>query len=208
MRTTHNTPIEAGRPDRDEPRGEDRGGGRRHHGGFGGPDRGFGGRREERGFGSPFGGARGQGPRARKGDVRAAILSLLADTPSNGYGLIKAIDEKTDGAWRPSPGSVYPTLAQLVDEELIAPTGAVGPRSDYQLTDAGRSYISEHVGDIAAAWSAATGDHSEREPLIGASRKLMGAIRQFSTEATVDQRQQAVAKLDEVRRELYRILGE
>ena len=140
--------------------------------------------------------------------MRAAILSLLAETPSNGYGLIKAIDEKTDGTWRPSPGSVYPTLAQLVDEELIAPTGTGGPRSDYQLTDAGRTYLSEHAGDVAAAWSAATGNQSEREALVGASRKLMGALRQFGTEATADQREQAVTKLDELRRELYRILGE
>ena len=67
----------------------------------------------------------GRGPRRRsKGDVRLAILSLLSENDGmNGYGIMKAIGEKTDGAWRASPGSVYPTLQQLVDEELIAPRG-------------------------------------------------------------------------------------
>src|SRR5690606_12085038 len=76
----------------------------------------------------PFG--RGFGGRARKGDVRHAILSLLAEAPSNGYGLIKAIHERSHGAWRASPGSVYPTLQQLVDEGLIAPSSD-GPRPEY-----------------------------------------------------------------------------
>ena len=67
------------------------------------------------------------------------ILSLLAEGSSNGYGLIKAIEEKTGGAWRPSPGSVYPTLQQLVDEELISPTGD-GRRTEYELTEASKAY--------------------------------------------------------------------
>ena len=95
-------------PSHDGPQGRGRGHG---FGGFG------------PGFGPGFGrGFEGRG-RASKGDVRSAILSLLSEGSSNGYGLIKAIAEKTGGAWRPSPGSVYPTLQQLVDEELIEATG-------------------------------------------------------------------------------------
>lgn len=155
----------------------------------------------ERGFG-------GRGRRARRGDVRAAILSLLADGPTNGYGLIKAIAEKSGDAWRPSPGSVYPTLAQLVDEQLIIPSSIDGPRSDYQLTDAGRTYVSEHAAEITGAWAGFTKDQDELSELIAAAAKLMGAIRQFSTDATAEQRHNAATKLDELRRELYRILGE
>ncbi len=170
------------------------------HGGFGaGP-----------GFGSGFGGGPrgGRGSRARKGDVRAAILSLLAESPSNGYGLIKAIAEKTDGAWRPSPGSVYPTLAQLVDEELAELAGAPGPRSLYRLTEAGRNYVSEHADQIAKAWAAVTAGSNEPAELVTAAGKLMGAVRQVASDATAEQHQQAVTKLDELRRELYRMLGE
>ncbi len=188
-----------------------------HHGGFG-PGRRF----RHGGFGAgPFGpefgpgagfgpGRRfgGRGPRARKGDIRAAILSLLAETPSNGYGLIRAIAERTDGAWRPSPGSVYPTLAQLVDEELIEPTENAGPRSDYRLTDAGRSYVEEHGEQIASAWAMATAGQDERGELWTAVRKLIGAIRQVAMDATPEQREQATTKVDDLRRELYRILGE
>src|SRR5689334_9904155 len=95
----------------------------------GNPFAGFGG-----GWANP--GGRHHGGRARKGDVRSVILILLAEGPSNGYGLIKSIATKTAGMWRPSPGSVYPTLQQLVDEGLIRPTGA-GPRTEFELTDEG-----------------------------------------------------------------------
>ena len=73
--------------------------------------------------------------------MRAAILSLLAQAPANGYALIQAITEHTDGSWKPSPGSVYPTLAQLVDEGLITPVDNLAPRSDYQpLIDQARGW--------------------------------------------------------------------
>src|SRR5690606_15615305 len=104
--------------------------------------------------GGPAFGPRGFGGRARKGDVRSAILSLLSEAPSNGYGLIKSIQRKSGGAWRASPGSVYPTLQQLVDEGLIEPS-TTGPRAEYSLTDAGRTYVAEHGEELAAAWESA-----------------------------------------------------
>ncbi len=171
------------------------------HGGGGFSPRGFG-----PGFGQGFGPGFGPGGprRASRGDVRSAILSLLAEAPSNGYGLIKTIAEKTAGAWRPSPGSVYPTLQQLVDEELISPVGE-GRRTEFTLTDAGKEYVAEHSEDLANAWSASrdsTG--SAFHESIG---KLMGVIHQFRG-ATEEQRTAAVEKLDETRRALYLILAD
>lgn len=158
-------------------------------------------------LGGPAFGPRGFGGRARKGDVRSAILSLLSDGPTNGYGLIKAIHAKTEGAWRPSPGSVYPTLQQLVDEGLVAPTSG-GPRAEYDLTDEGRAFVAEHADEIAAAWTQSRNPWKEQGDLAVAARKLAGVVRQVATEATPEQRASATAKLDDLRRELYRMLGE
>jgi DNA-binding PadR family transcriptional regulator len=158
-------------------------------------------------LGGPAFGPRGFGGRARKGDVRSAILSLLGEGPTNGYGLIKAIHAKSDGAWRPSPGSVYPTLQQLVDEGLIVPTSQ-GPRAEYDLTDEGRTYVAEHADEIAAAWTQSRNPWKEQGDLLTAARKLAGVVRQVAAEGTTEQRASASAKLDDLRRELYRMLGE
>ena len=77
-----------------------------------------------------------RGPKARRGDVRAAILSVLSDAPRNGYQVIQEIAERTGGAWKPSPGSIYPTLQQLEDEGLVVQTED-GGRKAYALTDEG-----------------------------------------------------------------------
>lgn len=158
-------------------------------------------------LGGPGFGPRGFGGRARKGDVRSAILSLLGEGPSNGYGLIKAIQAKTEGAWRASPGSVYPTLQQLVDEGLIAPNGE-GARTEYTLTDEGRAYVADHAEALAAAWSTPRHPMQEQGELLTAARKLAGVVRQVAAEGTSEQRAAATGKLDALRRELYRMLGE
>nr|WP_241534911.1 PadR family transcriptional regulator [Clavibacter michiganensis] len=162
------------------------------------------------GFGGPgFGPGRGRGGRgrARRGDVRLAILSLLAEEPSNGYGLITGIAAKSEGAWRPSPGSVYPTLQQLVDEDLIV-ADETGSKSVYSLTDAGRAHVEENRAGIDAAWAATT-DRSEGEDAFQTSlMKLAGVIKPLMHDATDAQRQAAAAKLDETRRALYAILAD
>lgn len=158
-----------------------------------------------KGFG-PGPGFGPHGPRARRGDVRSAILGLLADGPSNGYGLIKAIGERTEGAWTPSPGSVYPTLAQLVDEGLIAQEE--GPRGAYSLTPAGHAYVAAHREEIDAAFRSAGDRFAGGDALITAFGKLAGAAAQFRGGVTPEQRARATEKVDELRRELYRILGE
>ncbi|MCR1162109.1 MULTISPECIES: PadR family transcriptional regulator [Micrococcaceae] len=201
-----------GHPEHEHGRGRfNRGKGRRGPGGHGGGGFGPG------GFGPGFGpggfgpgfGPRGFGPggsrRANRGDVRAAILSLLAEAPSNGYGLIKTIAEKTSGAWRPSPGSVYPTLQQLVDEELIVAVGE-GRRTEFTLTEDGKAYIAEHEEELANAWNTeADGTGAAFHQSVG---KLMGVIHQFRAAATDEQRQAAIEKLDETRRALYLILAD
>ncbi|HEY0237892.1 MAG TPA: PadR family transcriptional regulator [Friedmanniella sp.] len=168
-----------------------------------GPGRGFGGGRRGFGPGRDFG--PGGGPRARRGDVRSAILGLLAEGPSNGYGLIKAIAEKTDGAWKPSPGSVYPTLAQLVDEGLVAKED--GPRGSYSLTEEGTTHVNENRESIDAALDNARDGGGSGSELRDAARKLMGSLQQFRG-ASTEQQSRAKDKVDQLRRELYGILAE
>jgi len=158
-------------------------------------------------LGGPGFGPRTFGGRARKGDVRNAILSLLSESPTNGYGLIKAIHAKSDGSWRPSPGSVYPTLQQLVDEGLIVPTSN-GPRAEYELTDEGRAHVEHNAEQVAAAWTQSRSPWREQGDLLTAGRKLAGVVRQVAAEGTAQQRATAATKLDDLRRELYRMLGE
>jgi DNA-binding PadR family transcriptional regulator len=176
--------------------------------GFGGP--GFGGFGPEmmRDFAQAWGG----NGRARKGDVRAAILSLLSEAPATGYALIKGIAERTDQAWRPSPGSVYPTLQQLVDEGLVRqPAAADGSsaRTDYELTDEGTAYVTEHKDQLDAAWqTAGPRNGGVDQEFMSSIGKLFDAVKQFPRSATAEQRTAATAKIDELRRELYRILAD
>ena len=149
-----------------------------------------------------------QGPRrAGRGDVRLAILSLLSDAPSNGYGLITAIAERTGDAWRPSSGSVYPTLQQLVDEDLIVSSGE-GRGTAYELTETGRAHVRENESAITQAWSATAGRNESEVALQESVTKLKGVIHQFRLAATEAQRADATEKLDETRRALYMILAD
>ena len=109
-----------------------------------------------RGFGPFFGGPGGfpRGRRARRGDVREAALLLLAEGPLNGYQIMQEIERRSNGVWRPSPGSVYPALAQLEDEDLVR-TEELGDRRTFVLTDAGRARV-ERRGGSAAPWEQMT----------------------------------------------------
>src|ERR1700749_121530 len=124
-------------------------------GGFGGPGFEFAMR------GGPFGAGRfgGRGPRVRRGDVRAAILDLLAEgQPWNGYQIIQEIGARTQGVWRPSAGSVYPALQQLEDEALIrAEAAGEDRRRMYTVTEEGQGHVTEHADQLKAPWDAVTG---------------------------------------------------
>src|SRR5215208_2063448 len=134
-----------------------------------GPHRGGRGRQQ---FGFPgFGPPRG--PRARRGDVRAALLVLLGEEPRNGYGLMQEIEQRSDGIWRPSPGSVYPALQQLEDEGLVRVREEEG-RKLYELTDAGRAHVAERGAEIEAPWDAVKDDVREGH------RELAHELRQVA----------------------------
>jgi DNA-binding PadR family transcriptional regulator len=145
--------------------------------------------------------------RKRRGDVRTAILSLLSEQTLNGYGLIKAIADRSGGTWQPSPGSVYPTLQQLVDEELIEPTGE-GKRTEFQLTELGRTWVNENQPALDQVWESSAARLQADAGLHESIAKLMGVIHQFRFAATDEQREKAVEKIDETRRALYGILAD
>jgi DNA-binding PadR family transcriptional regulator len=146
------------------------------------------------------------GQRMSRGDVRAAVLALLAEKPMHGYQIIAEIEKRSGGAWKPSAGSVYPTLQLLADEGLIASEAADG-RKTYSLTDEGRAEAD------AAAGRPLPWESSGREfPGMGALPKsgidLAHAAGQVQRTGTPEQVQQAVAVLDEARRKLYSILAQ
>src|SRR5688572_30368032 len=101
-------------------------------------------------------------PRVRRGDVRAAILDVLAVEPLNGYQVIQQIAERSGGAWRPSPGSVYPTISQLEDEGLITADQERG--RTLRLTPEGEAYVAEHPDELGAVWAAFDAEPADDGP--------------------------------------------
>jgi DNA-binding PadR family transcriptional regulator len=137
----------------EQERFEDRGGGRRHGGDFHhGAERHRG---RHRGFDGPMGHERGFGGGGRErhfdnGELRFVILQLIADKPSYGYEIIKAIEERLSGGYAPSPGVVYPTLTMLEEEGYATVSSAEGNKKLYAATELGREYLQENKGVIKA----------------------------------------------------------
>ncbi len=197
---------------------------RRSRGGFGGPPPWLvemfgpgGGGFERRGPGGHrHGGPGGRGPRARRGDVRAAILDVLATNagtegaqPLNGYAVIQTVAERTTGVWKPSPGSVYPTIQQLEDEGLVVTEAGEG-RKVLRLTEAGTAYVGEHPEEMAAVWAPfdADAEESESSDLKQVIGQTMSAVWQIASTGTSGQVEEAATVLAETRRKLYTILAE
>ena len=164
--------------------------------------------------GGPFGPGRfgGRGPRVRRGDVRAAILDLLAEgQPWNGYQIIQEIGSRTQGVWRPSAGSVYPALQQLEDEGLITVQGSEtgeDRRRNYTLTEQGQTYVTEHADELRAAWDAVTGSVDNAAVQVhNLARQVAMATVQVAQAGSPAQVQQAAKILADTRRALYRILA-
>ncbi|MGH8774468.1 MAG: PadR family transcriptional regulator [Jiangellaceae bacterium] len=160
---------------------------------------------------SPFSGLRHRGPRGRRrgrGDVRAAILVLIAETPMHGYQLIQEISEHSGGTWRPSPGSVYPALQLLEDQGLIRFETADGRRVVH-LTEDGRQHVDENRADLDRVWDAFAGSHTGK---VVEMRELMMqvgmAAMQVFRAGTPAQRDRAREILASTRRDLYAILAE
>jgi DNA-binding PadR family transcriptional regulator len=160
--------------------------------------------------GGPFGG-RGAFPggrRARRGDIRAAALLLLAEESRNGYQIIQEIEKRSDGLWKPSPGSVYPALAQLEDEGLVR-AQEVGDRRTYVLTDAGRAYIEEHRDELTAPWEQmADSVDDDVGALFRELRHVGMAAAQIGHLGNTNQIAKARSMLAAARRGLYSLLAE
>jgi DNA-binding PadR family transcriptional regulator len=158
-------------------------------------------------FGGRGGGPHGRRPKARRGDVRLAALLLLAEEPRNGYGIMQAIEERSGGMWRPSPGAVYPALQQLEDEGLVRAEEVDGRRT-YHLTDAGRAYVAERP-EAPAPWEIFNDTFTEQVKETGALvRDVAMAFGQVVHAGNAAQVAEARRILTETRRSLYRLLAD
>ena len=174
-------------------------------GGLGGPG-GFGGPGGHRGHGG-FRGGRSR-RRMRRGDVRAAILLLVEEEPRNGYQVMQEIEARSEGAWRPSPGSVYPAFQLLADEGLVRSESRDGGNL-FELTDAGRSYVDEHREQLGSPWTLAGEGMPEGVRELGKLMMQVGiAVKQVMHAGGKTQAAEAAKVLAETRRSLYRILAE
>jgi DNA-binding PadR family transcriptional regulator len=157
------------------------------------------------GPGGPGGRGRHRGGRARRGDVRAAMLLLLDEQPQNGYQLIQEIERRTEGVWKPSPGSVYPALQQLEDEGLVQAAESEGKRA-YDLTAEGREYVANHREELGNPFEAATGGMDEGVfDLRGLMFQVGAAAMQVAAAGHTDEARKILA---DTRRALYKILAE
>ncbi len=159
--------------------------------------------------GQGWAGMRSRSRKARRGDIRTAALLLLAEEPRNGYQIMQEVEQRSEGAWRPSPGSVYPALQQLEDEGLIS-SEEIDGRKAYRLTVEGLAQVEARSPDQAAPWEQQAGGegHAQAAELGKTMREVAFAFVQVMRAGSPQQQEQARRALVEVRRELYRILGE
>jgi DNA-binding PadR family transcriptional regulator len=143
----------------------------------------------------------------RRGDVRTALLRLLSERPMHGYDLMKELEERSGGMWRPSPGSVYPTLQLLEDEGLVKAEDEDGKRV-YAITDEGRRELDERTKRSGRAPWESDWDDEGLAQLRDAGFKLAAASMQLAKTGSTEQRKQAADILAEARRKLYALLAE
>ncbi|MFG1604337.1 PadR family transcriptional regulator [Actinoplanes sp. NPDC049265] len=159
------------------------------------------------GWGGGFEGRGGRrGGRGSRPNVRPAVLALLLERPMHGYEIIQELESRTGGIWRPSPGSVYPTLQLLEDEGLIE-AEAAGGRKSYRLTSDGRPEAETAAQN--PPWAQFSEDsmsqvHDFRDAAVG----IFDALRQVGFNGTPEQRQKALEVLGDTKRRLYAILAD
>jgi DNA-binding PadR family transcriptional regulator len=188
--------------------GRNRGHGRGPRGGRGGP---HGGPR-----GGPHGGP-GDGGRARRGALRYVLLDALRDGPKHGYEIIKAFEERTQGQYGPSPGTVYPTL-QYLEELGLVRADQTTERRVYHLTDAGRADLETHADEVKAFWADFGGAvysstsrheigflHHEMEDLVRTVRFGVRSVIERDDPETIRRVRQAV---EQCKNEVRRIISE
>ena len=144
--------------------------------------------------------------RMGRGDIRTAILVALTEEPMHGYQIINEIAERSGGSWKPSAGSVYPTLQLLADEGLIVADESQG-RKSYSLTEAGRAVVDD-AEERPAPWASPAMGGGAHRALSKAGVDLAAAAAQLGRSGSPEQLQQAVDVLDDARRKLYTILAE
>jgi DNA-binding PadR family transcriptional regulator len=143
----------------------------------------------------------------RRGDIRTALLAVLAEGPGHGYDVIKTLEEKSGGAWKPSPGSVYPTLQLLEDEGLVRSTERDGKRV-YEITDDGRAEAARRIEEAGGTpWELAARANAGAGDLHRAIAQLHLAGHQFAVVGTPGQIEQAAAIVNDARKQLYKILA-
>ena len=148
------------------------------------------------------------GPRMRRGDIRTAVLAVLTEGPGHGYDVMQNLEDKTGGAWRPSPGSIYPTLQLLEDEGLVRSTERDGKRV-FEITDAGRAESAERIEQAGGTpWELAGKGPKRNRELRDAIGQLALAFKQISMVGTAEQVDRALAILIDARKQMYQILAE
>lgn len=160
-----------------------------------------------------------RGPKVRRGDVRTAIIDVLhrartAEEPINGYQVIQEIAELSNGEWRPSPGSVYPTIQQLQDEGLVESDDERGRRT-IRLTDQGVAWAEGNTDELASVWApfartepVASDQPSGQADIKSEIGQVVSAVWQLATQGSEQQRRAALDVLVDTRRRLYGILAD
>jgi DNA-binding PadR family transcriptional regulator len=146
-----------------------------------------------------------RGHRARRGDVRSAILVLLRERSMHGYEMIQQLEERTGGRWRPSAGSIYPTLQLLEDEGLVKGEEIDGKRV-FSLTEQG-SEAAEGIAERRQPWDRGDEDSPYRR-LRAEAMRTRAALLQIGRAGDEEQVEKAVELLTETRRRLYGLLAE
>jgi DNA-binding PadR family transcriptional regulator len=144
----------------------------------------------------------------RRGDIRRAILSALTEEPGHGYEVMRRLENRSGGIWRPSPGSVYPTLQMLEDEGLVRSENRDGTRV-YEMTDAGREQAD--AGDAegrGAPWDADDEGHDRARALRASVMQVQMAARQLAAAGSPEQVERGIEITARAKKELYQLLAD
>ena len=157
-------------------------------------------------------GGRRRGRMVGAGELRLLLLHLIGEEPRHGYELIKAIEELTAGAYSPSPGTVYPTLAMMLDEGVIDHAHSDEARKAYEATEAGRAELEERAEEVAALVGRFA-DHAERRTayatpeMFRAVGNLVNVLKHRARSGRLDQESinEIVDIIDEVAKRIERL---
>ena len=150
---------------------------------------------------------RRRGGRMRRGDIRTAVLAILVEEPGHGYDVIQRLEEKTEGAWRPSPGSVYPTLQLLEDEGLVRSVERDGKRV-FEITETGRAEATQRIEAAGGTpWEIAGRNDSGVGEFRNSLRQLFIAAKQVRESGNQEQVDQMIEILKRARKEIYTMLA-